>query len=169
MLLHLRRILAGLLALVAVVVAVLPDGSTVDVAVAAHDLAPGVPLGADDVRLVAVPVSLSPSGVVPPGAVAGRALVSAARAGEALTDVRLTAVDPGVSSVAVRLADTGVAGLLRPGSRVDVVGAESHVLAADASVVAVREGEVVIISTARTDAHRLATETLSGPLAVVLR
>jgi Flp pilus assembly protein CpaB len=168
-LLHLRRILAGLLALVAVGVAVLPDGSTVDVLVAARDLAPGVPLGADDVRTVAVPPSLSPAGAVSQGESLGRRLVSAARSGEPLTDARLTPVDPGVSSVAVRLADTGVVGLLRPGSRVDVVGAESDVLAADASVVAVREGEVVVISADRAAAHRLAAQTLAGPVAVILR
>lgn len=169
MLLHLRRILAGLLALVAVGVAVLPDGSTVDVVVAARDLAPGVPLGADDVRSVAVPPSLAPAGAVSVRDALGRTLVSAARSGEPLTDARLTSADPGVSSVAVRLADAGVVGLLRPGSRVDVVGAESDVLAVDASVVAVREGEVVVISADRAAAHRLATETLAGPVAVVLR
>ncbi|MER5262231.1 SAF domain-containing protein [Actinosynnema sp. NPDC002837] len=169
MLLHLRRILAGLLALVAVGVAVLPDGSTVDVLVAARDLAPGVPLGAEDVRVVAVPPSLSPAGALSPGDVLGRSLVSAARSGEPLTDARLTTADPGVSSVAVRLADAGVVGLLRPGSRVDVVGPESDVLATDASVVAVREGEVVVLSADRPAAHRLAAETLAGPVAVILR
>ena len=169
MLLHLRRILAGLLALVAVGVAVLPDGSTVDVAVTARDLAPGVPLGADDVRLVAVPASLVPAGAVSERDALGRALAGAARSGEFLTDARLSPADPDVSSVAVRLADAGVVALLRPGSRVDVVGAESRVLAADASVVAVREGEVVVISADRASAHRLAAETLTGPVAVILR
>ncbi|ROP38593.1 SAF domain-containing protein [Saccharothrix texasensis] len=169
MLLHLRRILAGLLALVAVGVAVLPDGSTVDVLVAARDLAPGVPLGADDVRVVAVPPSLSPAGAVASADASGRSLVSAARSGEPLTDARLSPVDPDVSSVAVHLADAGVVGLLRPGSRVDVVGAGSEVLAADASVVAVREGEVVVISAERAAAHRLAAETLAGPVALILR
>ena len=173
MLLHLRRILAGLLALVAVGVAVLPDGSTVAVLVAARDLAPGVPLGADDVRVVAVPPSLVPAGAIGAGDVAGdlagRSLVSAARSGEPLTDARLTSADPGVSSVAVRLADAGVVGLLRPGSRVDVVGAESEVLASDASVVAVHEGEVVIISADRAAAHHLAAKTLAGPVALILR
>ncbi|NUS62481.1 MAG: SAF domain-containing protein, partial [Saccharothrix sp.] len=102
MLLHLRRILAGLLALVAVGLAVWPDGSTVDVLVAARDLAPGVPLGEADVRLVAVPPSLSPDGAVSQREALGRGLVSAARAGEPLTDARLAPADPGVSSVAVR-------------------------------------------------------------------
>ncbi|OKI21439.1 hypothetical protein A6A25_08970 [Saccharothrix sp. CB00851] len=150
-------------------VAVLPDDPTVNLVVAARDLAPGVPLGADDVRVVAVPPSLSPSGAVAERDALGRRLVSAARSGEPLTDARLAPADPAVSSVAIRLADAGVVGLLRPGSRVDVVGAESHVLAADASVVAVREGEVVVISAERASAHRIAAETLAGPLAVILR
>jgi pilus assembly protein CpaB len=170
MLLHLRRILAGLLALIAVGVAVLPDAPTVDVLVAARDLAPGVPLAADDVRVVAVPPALAPAGAVPEAAAAlGRALVGAARSGEPLTDARLAPVDPGVSSVAVRLADAGVVGLLRPGSRVDVVGAGSHVLAADASVVAVRADEVVVVSADRAAANRIAAESLANPVALTVR
>ncbi|TQM81274.1 Flp pilus assembly protein CpaB [Saccharothrix saharensis] len=169
MLLHLRRILAGLLALAAVGVAVLPGEPAVAVAVAAHDLAPGVPLGAADVRVIAVPPSLSPSGAVSERDALGRSLVSAARSGEPLTDARLTSTDPTASSVAVRLSDPGVAGLLRPGSRVDVVGPEATVLATDASVVAVRGGEVVVLSADRPSAHRIAAETLSGPVAVILR
>ncbi|MFD1150501.1 SAF domain-containing protein [Saccharothrix hoggarensis] len=163
--LHLRRILAALLALVAVGLAVLPPSPTVDVLVAARDLPPNVPLTAEDVRAVAMPPSLSPTGTVTRPDALGRTLVSAARAGEPLTDARLGPSDPDVSSVAVRLADAGVAGLLRPGSRVDVVGAESRVLATDASVVAVRD-EVVVISANREAAHRIASESLANPVAV---
>ncbi|MFE2754801.1 SAF domain-containing protein [Actinosynnema sp. NPDC059335] len=169
MLLHLRRILAGLLALVAVGVALMPDRGAVDVAVTARDLPPGVPLGGEDVRVVAVPTAFAPAGAVSREEALGRALVGGARSGEPLTDARLTPANPGVSSVAVRLADAGVAGLLRPGSRVDVVGAESTVLASDASVVAVRDGEVVVLSATHTAARRLAAETLAGPVALVLR
>lgn len=169
MLLHIRRILAGLLALTAVGLAVLPGTPAVDVLVAARDLAPGVPLTEDDLRVVGVPPPLVPAGVVSRADALGRGLVGAARAGEPLTDARLGPVDPGVSSVAVRLADGGVVGLLRPGSRVDVVGAESRVLAADASVVAVRDGEVVVVSANREAARRIAAESLAGPVAVTLR
>ncbi|MEU4448658.1 SAF domain-containing protein [Actinosynnema sp. NPDC050801] len=169
MLLHLRRILAALLTLVAIGLAVLPDGATVDLLVAAHDLAPGVPLGPDDVRVIAVPPTLSPAGAIPRSDALGRALVSAARSGEPLTDARLAPIDPDVSSVAVRLADSALAGLLRPGSRVDVVGPSAQVLATDASVVTVREDNLVIISTARTAANHIATESLTGPVALTLR
>ncbi|MFC6091159.1 SAF domain-containing protein [Saccharothrix sp. BKS2] len=169
MILHLRRFLALLLALVAAVLAVLPDGPLVDVLVAARDLPPDVPLTEADIREVAMPPPLAPSGAVSRAAAVGRGLVGAARAGEPLTDARLAPVDPGVSAVAVRLADGGVAGLLRPGSRVEVVGAGAQVLAADASVVAVRDEEVVVVSAARAAARRVAAESLAGPVTLILR
>ncbi|NUT48363.1 MAG: hypothetical protein HOV94_13790 [Saccharothrix sp.] len=168
MLLHLKRIVAALLALAAVAVAVVPGSPPATLLVAARDLPPGVPLTPDDVRLITVPPSLSPAGAVSEADALGRALVSAARSGEPLTDARLTPVHPDVSSVAVRVADEGVTGLLRPGSLVDVVGEESHVLARDASVVAVREGEVVVLSTNRTEAHHLAATSLTGPVALII-
>ncbi|MGM1059787.1 SAF domain-containing protein [Saccharothrix sp. Mg75] len=164
-----RRILAGVLALVAVVLAVLPAGPSVEVVVAARDLPPDVPLTEDDVRVASLPPPLVPSGAVARADAVGRALVSAARSGEPLTDARLASATPGASSVAVRLADAGVAGLLRPGSRVDVVGAEARVLASDASVVAVRDGEVVVISVDRATARRVAAESLANPVALTLR
>ena len=66
-----------------------------------------------------------------PAAAEGRVLVGAARAGEPITDVRLAgaapaAPGPSAAAVPVRLADPGVAGLLTPGSRVDVVGVASR-------------------------------------------
>ncbi|MDR6598023.1 SAF domain-containing protein [Saccharothrix longispora] len=164
-----RRILAGVLVLLAVVLAVLPAGPSVDVVVAARDLPPGVPLTGDDVRVASLPPPLVPSGAVSRAEAVGRALVSAARSGEPLTDARLAPGSPETSSVAVRLADPGVVGLLRPGSRVDVVGAGAHVLASDASVVAVRDGEVVVVSADRAAARRIAAESLAAPVALTLR
>ncbi|QFZ16618.1 SAF domain-containing protein [Saccharothrix syringae] len=169
MILHLRRSLALLLALLAAVVAVLPDGPAAQVLVAAHDLPPNAPLTAADVREVAMPPPLVPSGAVARTDALGRAPTGAVRAGEPLTDARLAPTDPDVSSVAVRLADAGVAGLLRPGSRVDVVGAEARVLAADVPVVAVRDGEVVVVSVEHAAARRIAGESLAGPVAMTLR
>ncbi|GAA1261647.1 SAF domain-containing protein [Saccharothrix xinjiangensis] len=172
MILHLRRLLALLLALAAALLTVLPDGPVVDVLVAARDLPPDVALTAADVREVAMPPPLAPSGAVSRDEAVGRGLTAAARAGEPLTDARLTPADPDASSVAVRLADGGVAGLLRPGSRVDVVATGAHVLAANASVVAVHGGkgeEVVVVSATRPAARRVAAESLAGPVALVLR
>lgn len=169
MILHLRRFVALLLALAAALLTALPDGPVVDVLVAARDLPPNVPLTADDVREVAMPPPLAPSGAVSRDEAVGRGLAVAARSGEPLTDARLSPPNPDASSVAVRLAGGGVAGLLRPGSRVDVVGAGAHVLAANASVVAVHGEEVVVVSAAHPAARRVAAESLAGPVALVLR
>ncbi|MBP2340724.1 Flp pilus assembly protein CpaB [Saccharothrix coeruleofusca] len=164
-----RKILAGVLALVGAALVVWPEPAPVEVVVAARDLAPGVVLSAADLRVVGVPPDLRPSGAVPLAAARDRVLVSAARAGEPLTDARLAAPDPDAASVPIRLADPEVAALLRPGSRVDVVGADSRVLAEDATVVSVRERESVVVSTARAAATAVAAESLEHPLAVTLR
>ena len=89
-------------------------------------------------------------------------LVGAARAGEPITDVRLAGPDvtarltgrPGDAAVPVRLADPEVAGLLGPGSRVDVVTPAPDddrpvVLAADAAVLTVVAAEADIGSPGR--------------------
>jgi pilus assembly protein CpaB len=105
-------------------------------------------------------------------AVVGRALTGAARAGEPITDVRLTAADPDATSVAVRLADPGVAELLGPGSRVDVVGEGAEVLADGATVLSVREAKpdrLVVLGLSRKNATRIAAASLEKPLAVTLR
>ncbi|MEU4800845.1 SAF domain-containing protein [Actinosynnema sp. NPDC023587] len=164
-----RKILATVLALLAVLVAAWPAPAGTPLAVAARDLAPGVPLTSADLRTIHWPPELSPAGPVTATEAAGRTLLSAARAGEPLTDARLASRDPDAASVAVRLADPAVAGLLRTGSRVDVVGAESHVLAEDASVSAVRDGEVVVLVVSREAATTVAAEALTQPVTVTLR
>jgi pilus assembly protein CpaB len=85
--------------------------------------------------------------------------------------------------VPVRLSDPGVADLLRPGSRVDVVASgPDHdgisVLAADAVVVTVRHsegksgtpgGRLVLVALPREAATRVAAASLGEPVAVTLR
>jgi len=164
-----RKLAALALVLLAALVAAWPPPPAVSLAVAARDLPAGVPLAAEDVRTVQVPPELSPGGAVSREQATGRALAAAARSGEPLTDARLLPADPGTASVAVRLADNAVAALLRTGSRVDVVGPEQAVLADDASVVAVRGAEVVLLSMPREAATRVASESLAQPLAVTLR
>jgi Flp pilus assembly protein CpaB len=130
----LRRAAAGLLVVLAVgflaAPSALPPGTPV--LVAARDLAPGVALGPADVVVRSVPGELVPGGALAePAAVTGRQVVGGVRAGEALTDVRLlgpvaavAAVGvPDAAGVPVRLADAGVAALLTPGTRVDLVAA----------------------------------------------
>lgn len=169
---RLRKVLACLLALLAAAGALWPAADPPQVVVTARDVAPGVPLTEADLRLVAMH-SARPAGVLDSVEDAvGKALASAARAGEPLTDVRLVAADPEAVSVAVRLADAGVADLLRPGSRVDVIGPEAEVLAENATVVAVREAKpdrLVVITLARRSATRIAAVSLEQPVAVTLR
>lgn len=190
----LRRLAAGLLAAVAVVLAVtsLLQGHerTTPVLVAARDVAPGATLAAEDVRIRELPVGLVPAGAVHEQAAAlGRVLAGAARSGEPITDVRLVGVentrlttgDPGSAAVPVRLTDPAIADLLRPGSRVDVVSLDPRhesgaVLAADAVVITVRpptqpvdKGRLVVVALPRESATKVAAASLGQPVTVTLR
>jgi len=137
------------------------------------------------------PSELRPDGALAEVAAAeGRVLVGAARAGEPLTDARLVGAElatrmhgsPDAAAVPVRLADAGVAALLAPGSRVDVVTVgprpeQPVVLAADAAVLAVlppgdeigTRGRLVLVAMPRTLASRVAAAALSEQLAITLR
>jgi Flp pilus assembly protein CpaB len=130
----LRRAGAGLLVVLALGLLAAPAAAPTGtpVLVAARDLAPGVALGPGDVVVRSLPAELVPAGALAePGTVAGRQVVGGVRSGEALTDVRLlgpvaavaAAGVPDAAGVPVRLADAGVAGLLTPGTRVDLVAA----------------------------------------------
>lgn len=129
-----RRAAAGLLVALAVALLAAPDVAPTGtpVLVAARDLAPGVALGPADVAVRTVPPELVPMGALEePGSVTGRQVVGGVRAGETITDVRLlgplaavAAIGvPDAAGVPVRLADAGVAALLTPGTRVDLVAA----------------------------------------------
>jgi pilus assembly protein CpaB len=190
-----RRTVAGGLAALALGLALAPQAGAggVPLVVATVDLPAGSTLLAGDLTVREWPADLAPAGAardVP--AVEGRVLVGAARAGEPLTDVRLAGAGPtaalgggqDAAAVPVRLADAGVAGLLTPGSRVDVitVGAsagEPVVLAADASVLAVlpaegagtgaSRGRLVLVAMPRGTATRVAAASLTDQVAVTLR
>jgi Flp pilus assembly protein CpaB len=189
----LRRALAAALAGFALVLALSPPGSTpvVPVVVAAADLPAGAPLHAADLAVREWPAELAPGGAV--RAVAeldGRSLVGAARVGEPITDARLAGAGPASGPdgavVPVRLADAGVAAVLAPGSRVDVLAPGDRsdqpvLLTADATVQAVlgpdqRAGpgsgsgeRLVLIAMPRAAAGRVAAMSLTGPIAVTLR
>lgn len=138
----LRLLVAGtLLAAAAVLVAPPPPSDAprhgaaeTPVLTAARDLPAGAPLRPADLRLVRFPATLAPRGVLRSVAeAAGRSPTTPVRAGEPLTDVRLlgrpllTAVTAATGAVAaaVRLADAGVAALVRPGDTVDVLAAKA--------------------------------------------
>ncbi len=128
-----RRAAAGALVVLAAIAALRPDPgrSQVDVLVAAHDLAPGVTLTADDVAVRRHPAATVPDGAATgPAAVLGATLAGPARRGEPLTDVRLlgralarSAAGPDARIVAVHPADAALADLVHPGDVVDVIAA----------------------------------------------
>ncbi|HEX8866978.1 MAG TPA: SAF domain-containing protein [Lentzea sp.] len=161
-----RRFLALGLALLAASLTFWPDVGHPAV-VAARDLPAGSALSASDVRLVSFPgpVTGSFAGV---DAVVGRTLSDAAHAGVPLTDFDLSSASADLASVAVRVADQGLAGVVRMGDRVDVVSPSAEVLAENASVRETR-GQVVVLTLPRLNANRVAAMSLDHALAVTLR
>ncbi|MGA9873328.1 MAG: SAF domain-containing protein [Rhodococcus sp. (in: high G+C Gram-positive bacteria)] len=187
-----RRIAAGLLAAVAVVLfardAVATD--TVRVVVAAADLAPGSALDAADVRIAEYPPSAVPDGALGSvDEVLTHTVAGPVRAGEPLTDVRLLSSRLAESAlggsdariVPIRLTDAGVTELLRSGDTVDVltVGEDENdrtarVLASKAVVVLVSEQDararsneqVVLVAMSAADAMTVAAASLTSALTV---
>lgn len=135
--------------------------------VASRDLPAGESLTADDVRVVSLAAPL-PGSFPGSDAVVGRALTSPARAGVPLTDFDLAGASDDQASVAVRVADQGLADVVRTGSRVDVVSASGEVLAENAAVRETR-GQVVVLTLPRLNATRVAAMSLDHALAVTLR
>lgn len=127
----LRRVGAGMLAALALVLALTPDGSADEapVLVTVRDLAPGSAIRAQDLAVRTWPSALVPAAALRAvGDAEGRVAAGAVRAGEALTDLRLVGVEltvraggPGAAAVPLRPADPVVAALLAPGTVVDVV------------------------------------------------
>lgn len=186
-----RRVGAGLLACLALVLALAPRTGGVPVVVAARDLPPGTVLAAGDVVVVDRPPDHVPAGALAGAAAAeGHVLAGAARGGEVLTDVRVVGPElavrahgsPDAAAVPVRLADADAAALLTPGSRVDVVtaGAEAGepvVLAEAAAVLAVlppaegpgTRGRLVLVALPQALATRVAAAALTDQVAITLR
>lgn len=181
-----RRIVAGVLVILAAAIALRPDpaGRRTDVAVSARDLQPGAPLSADDVRLEALPAAMLPEGAhTDLAGVLGATLAGPVRRGEILTDARvlssrLAGLTAGSQSriVPLHVNDAAVPDLIRTGDVVDVLGAPDadaqarpRLLASDAVVVLVSPagkgagsfGErVVMVALPAAAAHALAAATL---------
>lgn len=189
-----RRLVAATLMLLAVALALRPataDRVTTSAVVAAKDLPAGTTLAPADVTVRQVPRDVVPHGVLTTAdAAVGQVLGSATRAGEPLTDVRLVGPantrlasgDPNAAIVPVRLADPGVADLLHPGTRVDVVTLDpqqdtTELLATNATVVTVRgeerpadhHGRLVVIALPHDVAAKVAAYSLKQPVTVTLR
>lgn len=192
-----RRVLAGALLLAAVGLFLRgdPDADRVPVVVASHDLQPGRVIVADDVTTVRYESGSLPVGVLRDAAdVIGRTLAGAMRDGEMLTDIavlgpRLAEAAVGSADsrvVPIRLADLGVAELLREGDRVDVLTAAENtdsaappgaaMLATDAAVVLVaptrgnqsKSERVVMLALPTRAAEAVAAASLTSSLTVVL-
>ncbi|WLP91865.1 SAF domain-containing protein [Gordonia sp. NB41Y] len=186
----LRRAVAIVIVVVAVVVGLGGARSTraTSVMVAAHELAPGQILTGSDLRATPIPVDLVPDGALLMAAEAdGRTVTGPIRAGEIVTDARLLSArlpmqltgDPSARLVPVRLDDDAVTTVLRTGDVVDVLTAETSVVARDAVVALVAAPTAagptraagaapVLLAMTETAAHRVAAIGLDVPLAVVL-
>lgn len=190
-----RRLLAAVFAGLAVLAGLRavspPPPPRTTVLVATQDLVAGATLAAADVRAAGLDPAAVPAGVLTrPGQALGRTTAGAVRAGETLTDVRLTgpaltAGYPGRVAVPVRLADAGSAALLRVGDRVDlsatdpqgqtsasVVARDVAVLVIpprDDSVVGLGEGALVLVAVPPEVATAVASATVRGYLSFILR
>ncbi len=187
-----RLVASGLMAgAVAVALPTLapPPAPVTDVLTAAHDLAAGSVLSAEDLVTRALPEDVVPDGTLLRKTAVGRVLAGAVRSGETLTDVRLVGpsllTDAGEDLVAVpvRLADPATAQLLHAGDRVDVLAASTDpdappvatVVAASVLVLAVPartaelDGALVLVAAPARTAVRLAAAEVSSRLSVLVR
>ncbi|MCO7219665.1 Flp pilus assembly protein CpaB [Klenkia sp. PcliD-1-E] len=184
-----RRVAAGLLALLALALALRPAPSapgappTERVVVAGADLAAGRSVSPGDLVVVDWPADLVPDGAArDPADLAGALLAAPLRRGEPFTDARLVGpglwarVPPGQVAAPVRLADLAVAALLRAGDRVDVLATSedgtTRVVAGDALVLAAPpEGPdpgLLVLAVAETTAAELATAATQATLSATL-
>jgi pilus assembly protein CpaB len=171
----LRRVAAGLLVLLAAVLALRPAPAPAHaghpqprapVAVAARDLPPGTVLAAADLRVAAYSPGLVPAGASSRATgLTGRVLASGLRAGEPVTDVRLVGggltrlLAPGQVAAPVRPEDLAVTALVRAGDRVDVLASSPGADKAD--VVAER---ALVLATPRAGTGSAAADADSAGL-----
>lgn len=144
-----RRAIAALLIAVAVAAGVQavagPAPDTVPVVVAARDLPAGAEIGEGDLRTTRFAPGSAPEGLAADPV--GQVLAAPLRAGEPVTDVRLvgpelTAGQPGLVAIPVRLPDPGMVALLEVGDRIDLVATDpqeggASVVADDVPVLAI--------------------------------
>jgi Flp pilus assembly protein CpaB len=170
-----RRPLAALLAAAALAAGLRalapPPPETVPVVVATRDLAAGTAVSSDDVARQVWPVDTVPDGAATLGEVVGRVLAAPLRTGEPLTDVRVGSAgfaltEPGLTALPIRLPDAGVADLLAPGDRIDLVATDP----ADGTAETVAEGVLVLAVPAPAAGDGLRAESrgaVGGRLVVI--
>lgn len=186
-----RRLAAAALLAVATALALLPAKTTAHptatVLVARRDLPPGWTIRPVDLSLETVDLSTAPAGALADlrGAT-GQLVTGAVRRGEILTDARLigpmlAGLAPDTAAVPIRLADAGIAELLRAGSRVDLIAANpaddgAAVLASNGVVLLVPpptdqfgKGRLILVALPTRTATQVARISLQRELAVTLR
>lgn len=163
---------------------------SVAVTVAAHDLASGTVLGADDLTVRRFPAGDVPSGLATRAV--GRTLAAPIREGQPLTDLGLVSPTlvtgyPGRVAIPVRIADADAVALLRAGDHVDLLAADprggrASYVALDVPVLALPEaseptglsgatlpGRLVVVAAAPSEVTAIAGAAATDLLSVVLR
>lgn len=180
-----RRMLAAVLLLLAVLLAVRQSGSTDPrTVVFTRALTAGETVSRDDVTVVPVPTHLLPATALrDPADVEGLVLAAGAAEGEVATKLRfvemnLTEAFVGeiTTLVPVRLAEPEILPLLHHGDSVTILAggsdrAESEVIATGGRVILADTREspgTLLVGLSEQDAHAVAAASLSAPLAVVL-
>lgn len=164
-----------------------PEARLVPVVAAAHALAGGAVLTADDLTTIRVPAAAVPTGALRHADAIGLMVAAPMARGEPLTELRvagpalLAAARSGSVAAPVRVADAGVATLLQVGDRIDLLavprdGGPSQTVASDVLVLTLPaassgldEGALVLIACSPSVAHQLASAAVSSRISVVLR
>jgi len=173
----------GLAAIIGFTVATSRPANGTAVIAAARDLPAGAVLTAADLRDVVLAPTTVPAGAIRAASAAvGRTTSGALRAGEPLTDVRLTdgplaAPAQGMVASAVRLADAQAVGLLRAGEHVDVLAAStatwttstsaSNDTAVAPSTAAVVAADVTVVAIPPQTVGAVADQAFEGALVVL--
>jgi pilus assembly protein CpaB len=188
---HRRKlaVVAALAAVLAGLAAANPEGPpTLRVVRAVAQLPGGALVGAGDVAVREVVREDAPVGALSdPGEVVGKTLAGPVAEGQVLTELALVSVrsarPPGRVVAPLRLADSDLAALLRPGEVVDVVAADSQsgkasVVATEVRVVKipaspdkeqVQSGALVLVEVSPAQATLIARAAVSGTLTVIWR
>lgn len=144
-------------------------------------------LTAADLTTIRVPAAAVPAGALRRADAIGLMVAAPMSRGEPLTDLRvagpalLGAAQPGAVAAPVRVADAGVAALLRVGDRIDLLavprdGGPSAAVASDVVVLTLPaasagldEGALVLVACSPAVARQLASAAVSSRISVVLR
>lgn len=139
---------------------------TSPVPVAAHDLAAGAVIGPGDLAVADLPPGAVPDGVTTPAL--GTVLAGPIRRGEPVTDVRLvgpalSAMQPGVVAMPVRLSDGAMVALLHVGDRLHLLTTDP----ASGRTTSVADRVIVLAAPPVEDAQNGVMNRLAGRLVVV--